>query len=223
MKLYTWDRPSGVIRKLPMLGVGSAGTTSLKSRRCPALGSTRQTFRTFVTADDVDRPSVRGPDVASPVHLPHPSRAEGRNHLVGAQARARRKCHESGAILARPARQLSGGGRFSRRAGRGCARRGGREKHPGAVADLEGRFRRPASEETPSGRTLTATSRPRRSSRARQTSPIPPAPSGATTSCGPTGFSRRSPSQSKIIGVPRSRTGWRRPADGCRRRTGRPA
>src|SRR5215472_2846771 len=41
------------------------------------------------------------------------------------------------------------------------------------------------SEERCDGRTLTATSRPRRVSRARYTSPIPPAPSGESISYGP--------------------------------------
>src|SRR6185436_6834237 len=45
---------------------------------------------------------------------------------------------------------------------------------------------------TPSGRTLTATTRSRRVSVARYTSPIPPAPSGLTISYGP----RRAPEAS---------------------------
>ena len=47
------------------------------------------------------------------------------------------------------------------------------------------RARRSGSPATVSVRNLSATSRPSRVSRARQTSPIPPAPSGATSSYGP--------------------------------------
>src|SRR5512136_1007853 len=46
-------------------------------------------------------------------------------------------------------------------------------------ASFSKRRSRPASEERDSGRTFTATSRPSRVSRARYTSPIPPAPTGA--------------------------------------------
>src|ERR1700690_3355387 len=54
-----------------------------------------------------------------------------------------------------------------------------------ARASARKRAIRSASRDMSSGRTLRATSRPSRGSRARQTSPIPPAPSGATTSYGP--------------------------------------
>src|SRR5664280_3360022 len=54
-----------------------------------------------------------------------------------------------------------------------------------ARASARKRAMRPVSRTISSGRTLRATSRPSRGSRARQTSPIPPAPSGATTSYGP--------------------------------------
>jgi hypothetical protein len=45
-----------------------------------------------------------------------------------------------------------------------------------------GMVERPGSAANASGRTLSATSRPSRASRARNTSPMPPAPSGATIS-----------------------------------------
>src|SRR5580765_1664663 len=57
-----------------------------------------------------------------------------------------------------------------------------------AEADLASRSkraRRSASDEISAGSTLIATSRPRRVSRARYTSPIPPDPNGAITSYGP--------------------------------------
>jgi hypothetical protein len=57
------------------------------------------------------------------------------------------------------------------------------------LASRSNRARRSASFDTSSGRTLMATSRSRRVSRARYTSPMPPAPSGALISYGP----RRTP------------------------------
>src|SRR5262245_26737589 len=54
-----------------------------------------------------------------------------------------------------------------------------------ARASFSNRFKRAGSAETSPGRTLIATSRESRESLARQTSPIPPAPSGATISYGP--------------------------------------
>jgi CPA1 family monovalent cation:H+ antiporter len=51
-----------------------------------------------------------------------------------------------------------------------------------ARASCSNRLRRSGSATNSSGSTLTATSRPRRESRARQTSPIPPAPIDETTS-----------------------------------------
>jgi len=51
-----------------------------------------------------------------------------------------------------------------------------------ARASRSKRFRRSGSRAKASGRTLTATSRPRRVSRARKTSPMPPAPRGARIS-----------------------------------------
>src|SRR6266850_3437567 len=52
-------------------------------------------------------------------------------------------------------------------------------------ASRSNRCLRAASEENCSGKILIATVRPRRVSRARYTSPIPPAPSGETISYGP--------------------------------------
>src|SRR5262249_30952087 len=54
-----------------------------------------------------------------------------------------------------------------------------------ARASFPTRFSRLGSAATSAGRTLTATSRASRVSLARQTSPIPPAPRGASTSYGP--------------------------------------
>src|SRR5436190_4840488 len=54
-----------------------------------------------------------------------------------------------------------------------------------ARASLSKRFRRSLSEDSSSGRTLIATSRPSRGSLALQTSPIPPDPSGERISYGP--------------------------------------
>src|SRR5262249_40524832 len=58
-------------------------------------------------------------------------------------------------------------------------------KADAARASFSKRFNREGSAETSAGRTLIATSRARRVSRARQTSPIPPAPSGPSVSYGP--------------------------------------
>src|SRR5215469_9493840 len=52
-------------------------------------------------------------------------------------------------------------------------------------ASFSKRLNREASRETSSGSTFSATSRARRESRARYTSPMPPAPSGPATSYGP--------------------------------------
>src|SRR5450631_4487658 len=52
-------------------------------------------------------------------------------------------------------------------------------------ASVSKRRRRSASSETECGNTLIATLRPRRTSRARKTSPMPPAPRGAVISYGP--------------------------------------
>src|SRR5882724_2985542 len=52
-------------------------------------------------------------------------------------------------------------------------------------ASRSNRCLRSASEENCAGKILIATVRPRRVSRARYTSPIPPAPSGETISYGP--------------------------------------
>src|SRR5882724_6527238 len=52
-------------------------------------------------------------------------------------------------------------------------------------ASRSNRCLRSASEENCAGKILIATVRPRRVSRARYTSPIPPAPSGETVSYGP--------------------------------------
>src|SRR5262245_38931653 len=56
---------------------------------------------------------------------------------------------------------------------------------PAARASCSKRFRRSASCEKDAGRTLIATSRPRRGSFARYTSPMPPAPRGPAISYGP--------------------------------------
>src|SRR5215470_7687223 len=64
-----------------------------------------------------------------------------------------------------------------------------------ARASCSNRRTRSASPANRSGRTLTATSRPSRVSRARYTSPIPPAPRGDTISYGP----RRVPA-SRVMG-----------------------
>src|SRR5438477_5349356 len=56
---------------------------------------------------------------------------------------------------------------------------------PAALASCSNRLRRSPSAEKDAGRTLIATSRFRRGSRARYTSPIPPAPRGDRTSYGP--------------------------------------
>jgi hypothetical protein len=53
------------------------------------------------------------------------------------------------------------------------------------LASLSKRWRISSDDESCSGRTLMATSRPSRVSRARYTSPIPPAPTGETISYGP--------------------------------------
>src|SRR5262249_30907013 len=58
-------------------------------------------------------------------------------------------------------------------------------KTPAARASCSNRRRRSASAEREVGRTLIATSRPSRVSRARYTSPMPPVPRGETTSYGP--------------------------------------
>ena len=54
-----------------------------------------------------------------------------------------------------------------------------------ALASCSKRRRRSGSAATSSGRTLIATSRPRRGSRARYTAPMPPAPRSSATSYGP--------------------------------------
>src|ERR1700691_2876281 len=54
-----------------------------------------------------------------------------------------------------------------------------------ARASVSNRRKRSASRAIPLGRTLIATSRPSRVSRARYTSPMPPAPSGVRISYGP--------------------------------------
>ena len=58
-------------------------------------------------------------------------------------------------------------------------------KAEAARASRSSRASRSRSAESSAGRTLTATWRPRRVSSARKTSPIPPEPSGAMTSYGP--------------------------------------
>src|SRR5205085_4526595 len=63
-----------------------------------------------------------------------------------------------------------------------------------ARASRSKRFSRSGSDASPAGSTLIATSRPSRGSRARYTSPIPPTPSGESTSYGP----RRAPAESVI-------------------------
>src|SRR5262249_28395647 len=64
-------------------------------------------------------------------------------------------------------------------------------------ASRSNRFRRSGSADRPAGWTLSATSPPSRVSRARYTSPIPPAPSGASTSYGPS----RDPAERLISGT----------------------
>src|SRR5215470_17411406 len=68
-------------------------------------------------------------------------------------------------------------------------------KTPAARASCSKRFSRSGFCENEAGRTLIATSRPRRGSLARYTSPIPPAPRGETISYGP----RRVPAE-RVIG-----------------------
>src|SRR6476659_2246863 len=84
-----------------------------------------------------------------------------------------------------------------------------------ALASCSKRARRSRSWAKSSGRTFTATSRPRRESRARYTSPIPPAPSGERISYGPirslgesgmkcgnsTGIPRRAAGESALAGL----------------------
>src|SRR5262245_45077095 len=83
-------------------------------------------------------------------------------------------------------------------------------KAEAARASFSNRFRREGSEATSAGSTLMATSRESRVSRARQTSPIPPAPRGERISYG---FSRepgvRAIRLGKVYASERLIPGWR--------------